>query len=66
MTSIELLKVILQLVKISPSFNLDNDFDLDDGLETASCRQTGHSFETFKSFLEIKNQDSNVYLEPSV
>ena len=36
--SIELLKIILQLIKISPSFNLDDGFDLDDGFETASCR----------------------------
>ena len=36
--SIELLKIILQLIKISPSFNLDDGFDLDDGIETAGCR----------------------------
>ena len=38
MASIELLKIILQLIKISPSFNLDDGFDLDDGFETTSCR----------------------------
>ena len=66
MASIELLKIILQLIKISPSFNLDDGFDLDDGFETASCRQTEHSSDIFRSFLEIKNQDSIVYLEPCV
>ena len=39
-TSIDLLKINLQLIKISPSFNLDDGYDLDDGFETASCRQT--------------------------
>ena len=43
MASIELLKIISQLIKISPSFNLDGGLDLDDGFETASCRQTEHS-----------------------
>ena len=38
--SIDLLKIILQLIKISPSFNLDDGYDLDDGFETVSCRQT--------------------------
>ena len=38
MASIELLKIILQLIKISPSFNLDDGLDLNDGFETASCR----------------------------
>ena len=70
MASIGLLKIILQLIKMSPSFNLDDGFDLDegfdldDGFETASCRQTEHSFEIFRSFLEIKNKESIVYLEP--
>ena len=54
MASIELLKIILQLIKVSPSFNLDDDFDLHIVFETASCRQTEHSFEIFRSFLEIK------------
>ena len=36
--SIELLKIILQVIKISPSFNLDDGFDLDDGFETVNCR----------------------------
>ena len=57
---IELLNIILLLIKISPSFSLD------DGFETASCRQTEHSFEISRSFLEIKSQDSIVYLEPHV
>ena len=55
MASIELLKIILQLIKIFPSFNLNDGFDLDDGFETARCRQAEHSFEIFKTFLEIKN-----------
>ena len=54
MASIGLLKIILQLIKMSPSFSLDDGFDLDDGFETASCRQTEHSFEIFRSFLEIQ------------
>ena len=66
MASIELLKIILQLIKISPSFNLHDGFDLDDGFETVSCRQREHSFEIFRFFLENKNQDSIVYLEPRV
>ena len=66
MASIELLKIIFQLIKISPSFNLDDGFDLDDGFETASCKQTEHSFEIFRSFLEIENQDSIVYLKRRV
>ena len=48
-----MLKIILQLIKMSPSFNLDDGFDLDDGFETASCRQTEYAFEIFRSFLEI-------------
>ena len=66
MAGIEVLRIILQLINISPSFNLDDGFDLDDGFETASCRQTEYSFEIFRSFLEIENQDSIVYLEPRV
>ena len=66
MAGIELHNVIVQLIKISPSFSLDDGFDLDDGFETASCRQKEHSFEIFRSFLEFKNQDSIVYLEPRV
>ena len=68
MASIGLLKIILQLLKKSPSFNLDDGFDLDegfdldDGFETASCRQTEPKI--FRSFLEIKNKESIVYLEP--
>ena len=54
MASIELLKIILQLIKMSPSFNLDDGFDLDDGFKTSSCRHTGHSFEILRSFLEIR------------
>ena len=54
MASIELLKIILLLIKTSPSFNLDAGFDLDDGLETASCRHTEHSFEILRSSLEIR------------
>ena len=61
-----MLKIILQLIKIFPSFNLDDGFDLNEGFETASCRQTENSFEIFRSFLEIKNQDSIVYLEPRI
>ena len=59
MASIELLKIILQ-----PIFQLDDGFDLDAGFETASYRQTEQSFEIFRYFLEIKNQDSIVYLQP--
>ena len=66
LTRIELLKIISQLIKISAPFNLDDGFDLDDGLETASCRRTEHSFEIFRSILEIKNQDIIVNLEPLV
>ena len=62
MASLELIKIILQLIKISPSFNLEDGFDLDGGFETASCRQTEHSFEMLRSFLKIKNWDSIVYL----
>ena len=43
--STPIFKIILQLVQISPSFNLDGGFDLDEGFEIASCRQTEHSFE---------------------
>ena len=50
---IELHNLIVQLIKISPSFNLEDGFDLDDGFETASCRQKEHSFEIFRSFLEF-------------
>ena len=39
MASIELLKIIFQLIKISPCFNLDDGFDSDDGFETASCNK---------------------------
>ena len=54
MASIELLKTILLLIKMFPSFNLADGFDLDDGFETASCRHTEHSFEILRSFLEIR------------
>ena len=54
MASSELLKMILQLIKISPSFNLDDGFDLDDGFETASCRQTEHPFEIYRFFWKLK------------
>ena len=57
---VELLKHNFRTHKISPPFNLDDGFDLDDCFETASCRQTKHSFEIFRSILEIKNRDSNV------
>ena len=60
MASIELLKIILQLIKISPSFNLDDGFDLDDGVRLPAAE---HSFEICRYFLEIKNQNSIVYLE---
>ena len=33
MASIGLLKIILQLIKMSPSFNLDDGYDLDDDFE---------------------------------
>ena len=60
MAGIYVLRIILKLITISLSFNLD------DGFETASCRQTEYSFEIFSFFLESKNQDSIVYLEPRV
>ena len=66
MASTELLKIILKLIKITPSFNFDDGFDLDDGVEIASCRQTEYTFEIFRTFSEIKNQNSIVYLDSRV
>ena len=51
----ELLKIILQPIKIFPSFNLNGGFNLDDGFETASCRRTNRTlFEIFCLFWKLK------------
>ena len=53
MASIELLKIIVQLINISPSFNFDDGLDLDDGFQTDKTL----FFKIYRFFLEIKNQE---------